>query len=195
MYKNTMNCKNCNVELADSRRSYCKECLSLKPEAKCKICNCKISLKNTYNYLRKKSKGFTCKSCLMIGDKNPSYGKKWDDDKKNRQSEIVKSKVDDEYRKKVSKGMKGKKVSDETKNKKRETERIKKENGYVRKPVSDEVRKKIGETSKIRMNDIDNKKKMRKSLELKNIWIPLDEKNDYHFYRNLSDWIGGCSYP
>ena len=77
----------------------------------------------------KKAKNLFCGNVCRVdfmkgrgtGKDNPNFGKKWNNERKESQSKIIKSKVDDEYRDKCSKGMKGKVVGKETKEKRRKT--------------------------------------------------------------------------
>lgn len=47
---------------------------------------------------------------------------------------------------------------------------------------SEEMREKVGNASRERFTDIEFQKKFRKSMEDAGIWIPLDQKDEYHVY-------------
>jgi len=118
---------------------------------------------------------------------NPNYGNRWTETKKIEQSKLMKSKVDEDFRRNCSKGMKGKKVSEETKKLKNET-MIKK---YGKLSFSsghtESTKKKIGLKSKEKFTE-NYYKKIRKINEDRGLWIPKNKKNDYIFYRELSNW-------
>jgi len=135
--------------------------------------------------------GESCRKAGMkgkgIGSDNPNFGKKWDDDRRERQSEIIKSRVDDEYRYNCAKGMGGKTVSEETKEKRKET-RFKKYGKYIPDFImSDETKIKIGEKSKAKFTD-EFKNKQYETMVERGIWLKREFKNPYDFYRSISNW-------
>ena len=180
--KSCLSCESIMIVVSNSKREK-------------KFCN--IDCKNSY-YRGKtleeslgKEKSILIRSKLsesLKGENNPNYNNKWTSEKKINQSNLIKSKVNDEYRKSCSTGMKGKLVSEETKQKKRETENQKKIEGYERPNISEETRDKIGKSSKERSNNLEYKLKIRKSNEDNNNWIKLKDKDDYKFYCKLSNW-------
>lgn len=181
-----MYCKICGNITTRKNSFICSDCREKKYEIVCPICKT-IRLSSVYYYLE--TQGFcSCKSCAVSGENNPGFGKKWSEEKKKRQSEIIKSKVNEEYLQKCSLGMKGKTVSKETKDKKRNTEKIKKENGYIRPSVSEQTRKKIGAGSLKKFLDISFISRWRKTMEERGIWTPKKNKDDYLFYRDISNW-------
>lgn len=119
------------------------------------------------------------------GEKNPNYGKKWDDQQKLAASIRQKEYLEDEDKRK--------KCGDSNRGKKFSPERIHKMHGnrskesYSR-PMSDETKKKLAITSSIRFTD-DYKKKQREKMESLGHWAPLDEKPEYEIYFALSDWV------
>ena len=182
-----MNCKICEKELLSKKsKKLCGECYNKKCEIKCVSCGKEYSVTPHY-FLKLEMKNHKCKQCKLKGEGNPNYGKKWSNELKEKVSKIIKSKVDDNYRLNCGKGMKGKNVSNETKMKRKET-LIKKYGklniftGHTKQSI--EI---ISTKSKNKFTP-EYLKKVRKTNEERGYWIPLDVKNDYHFYRDLSNW-------
>ena len=122
-----------------------------------------------------------------VGNDNPNFGKKWGDDRKARQSEIIKSKVDEEYKLNCSKGMSGVTVSEETKKKRVET-RFKKYGKFGPDLVhTAESKLKIGRKSSEKFTD-EFKERFYENMVEKGIWIQRESKDPYHFYRSLANW-------
>jgi hypothetical protein len=142
----------------------------------------------TANYYTKlELSNHRCKQCKLKGLGNPNFEKNWGKEKKEKHSILIKSKVDDDYRKKCSKGMKGKKVSNETKEKKRNTMLEKYGKLSNIHPMTLQTKKLIGEKSKLKFNE-EYLKRIRKINEEKGIWIPFEKKDEYKIYRDLSNW-------
>lgn len=182
-----MNCNICEKPF-DSKKSkkLCKECYNKKHEIVCLSCNKKYEF-TAHHFIKLNKKTFNCKKCSLKGSGNPNYGKKWDETKKIEQSNLIKSKVDDEYRLKCSKGMKGKVVLESTKKLKNET-MMKRYGKLSLSSGHDELtRKKIGIKSKEKFTK-EYLKKIRKINEDNGTWIPKNKKDDYLFYRDLSNW-------
>lgn len=160
-----INCSNCGKEIYKSA-CFLKRSKYLFCNNECRI----IYMKGTFT-----------------GKDNPNFGKKWDDERKKKQSEIIKSKVDDEYRLNCSKGMKGKKVDEETKKKAVET-RFKKYGKFGPDVIlSDDVKRKIGEKSRAKFTD-DFKNKMNQTMVERGHWVDIKNKDPYLFYRKISNW-------
>ena len=85
--------------------------------------------------------------------------------------------------------MKGKKVSEESKFKRKKTNELKILNGYIKPEMSEITKQKIGYKSSLKFTD-EYKQKMRSINEERGVWIPLNKKNDYRFYRDISNWVG-----
>lgn len=123
-------------------------------------------------------------SVRQQGENNPNFGHKWSEIQKLKQRELIKSKVDNDYRQKVGSANRGKKFS---------PERIKAchsnrtPESYSH-PHSDEIKQIIGEKSKEKFTD-DFKEKMRLIQEQKGNWIPLNQKTDWEIYKHESNWI------
>ena len=186
-------CKICDKKFkGDNRVSYCETCRTAKYEIPCK-CGLTVRIVNvyTYDYFREHER--CCVKCCrkytgsLIGEKNGSFGKEWSTEKRKIQSELIKSKVNDEYREKCSKGKKGKSVSKETIEKKLKTEREKIENGYQRPPYTEEAIKNIGNGSSKKFTP-EYKKYIRQIMEKNGAWIKLEEKDDYLLYKEFSNW-------
>lgn len=183
-----MKCKICKIELVGKSKILCNICTNKRHKITCKKCRkeCEISA----GYVRRIDLvTFNCKQCKLHGEGNPNFGKKWSEEKKKKQSKKIKTKIDDEYRKKCSKGMKGKKVSEDAKNKRKITNSLKLLNGYVKPEMSEITKEKIGKKSSSKFTE-EYKKKMRIINEKNGVWIPLENKDDYKFYRDISNWVG-----
>lgn len=183
-----MECKVCKKELVGKSKILCSICSNKRHKILCKKCGkeCEISA----GYIRKVDLvTFNCKQCKLHGEGNPNFGKKWSIEKRKKFSELTKSRVDDDYRKNCSKGMKGKKVSEDTKNKRKITNTLKLLNGYVKPEMSEKTKQKIGEKSSLKFTE-EYKQRMRVINEKNGVWIPLEKKDDYKFYREISNWVG-----
>lgn len=118
------------------------------------------------------------------GENNPNFGKAWSEEQKVKQGDIVKSKINDEYRIKAGSANRGKKFDDA---------RIHKMHGqrdsssYSRQHT-DESKKKIGILSKAKFTE-EYKAKVRATLVSLGKATPDSAKNDFHIYRANSDWI------
>jgi len=126
---------------------------------------------------------------LLKGEGNPNYGNKWDNQQKEKQSQLIKSKVDDEYRKKVATGMKGKGWKPESIEKRKDTllKRYGKLNNFTK--HSEDTKLKIGQKSKEKFTP-EYIKKVRVVNEENGNWVSIDIKPDYLFYREISNWVG-----
>lgn len=182
-----MDCQICKKQLLSKKsKILCGECYNKKHTIVCTNCNRSCNF-TPHHFLKLDVLSFKCKKCKLNGEGNPNFGKKWSESKKIKQSILIKSKVDENYRLSCSKGMKGKQVSEETKKMKNETMlktygKLSLSNGH-----NELTKKKIGLKSKEKFTKEYNKK-IRKLNEEKGFWIPLNKKNDYKFYRELSNW-------
>lgn len=141
---------------------------------------------NKYNYCSDECRVTGMKG-KGTGSDNSNFGKRWNDDRKVRQSEIIKSKVDEEYRLNCAKGMSGVTVSEETKKKRVET-RLKKYGKFGPDLVhTEESKAKIGRKSSEKFTD-EFKERFYENMVEKGIWVPRESKNPYHFYRSLANW-------
>lgn len=146
----------------------------------CKNCN------KTFLSYPSTKRVFCSKECdvnFKIGINNPNYNKKWTEDQKQKQSDLVKSKVDDEYRLNCSKANKGVKFSPEriaVMHNHRERE------SYIHIPT-EYTRKLIGLKSKEKFT-IEYKIKNRQKREENGTWMPLDQKDDFEIYYKESNW-------
>ena len=149
-----------------------------------KICSICDNEYNTYNPSQQ-----TCsKVCYGIsvrGKNNPNFGNKWTDEQKAIQSDLIKSKVDDEYRQKAGSANRGKKFNQERidamhKHRSRES--------YSR-PLSLEAKAKIGKKSKEKFNDPEYLIKQKSIMIERGFWIPDNQKTDYEIYQKEAHWI------
>jgi len=118
------------------------------------------------------------------GTNNPNYGNKWSDEDKQSQSDLIKSKVDDKYRKKAGSGNKGVKFS---------ADRIKKMHGdrdssSYSHPHTEQAKKRIGAGSKAKFTE-DYKKQVRKTLVNNGKAVPDSDKEDFAIYKMHAEWI------
>jgi hypothetical protein len=156
--------------------------------------NCGAEIYKSACFVKKSKNLFCGNECRVkymkgkgTGEDNPNFGKKWGDERKKTQSEIIKSKVDDEYRLNCAKGMKGKNVTEETKKKRVET-RFEKYGKFGPDVIlSDEAKRKIGEKSKAKFTD-DFKNKMQQTMVERGHWVDVKNKDPYLFYRGISNW-------
>lgn len=125
-----------------------------------------------------------CSAHYFTGEKNPNYGKKWTDDKKSKQSEIIKSKVDSAYREKCSSGNKGKKFSQS----RIDSMHAHRESSSYSRPHSESTKKLIGEKSKAKFSK-EYKQKQRQAFIERGLWISDQNKSDYEIYRKHADWV------
>lgn len=156
---------------------------------------CGSTLEKTEGQLKGKTYNYCNKKCLsehqkviFKGSNNPNYDNKWDVESRARQSEIVKSKVDDDYRKKCSKGMLGKTRSVETRLK--HSASVK---GVPKKPFTEMHKKNIGVSSAKKFTN-EYKKSFRKKMEENGNWIPLSEKTGYEIYFKESEFKFSFQY-
>lgn len=166
-----------------------------KLQLTCMICGKQFERYKThlFGFSEEKINEYTCSSKCKgeklkitgVGENNPNYGKRWSDDKKKAQSELVKSKVDEEYRNKSGSANRGKKFS---------KERIERMHGHRTKesyshPHTEEQKIQIGIKSKEKFTP-DYKKRIRKVMETRGNWIPLLQRDDYTLYRDkFANWI------
>jgi hypothetical protein len=182
-----MDCQICKKHLISKKsKILCGECYNKKHKIICITCN-KICEFIPHHYIKLNEKTFKCKQCKLRGIGNPNYGKKWSDTKKIEQSNLIKSKVNENYKLNCSKGMKGKIVSEETKKLKNDTMLKKYGKLSFSSGHSELTKKKIGLKSKEKFTD-DYTKKIRKINEDRGVWISKDKKDDYTFYRESSNW-------
>jgi hypothetical protein len=160
-----VNCSNCGAEIYKSA-CFIKRSKNLFCGNECKV-----------KYM--KGRG--------TGEDNPNFGKKWDDERKKVQSEIIKSKVDDEYRLNCARGMKGREVKTETKDQRKKTmlERYGRLSNTTK--LSDEAKTIIGKKSSEKFTD-EFKAKQYEVMVERGLWVSREAKNPYHFYRSLANW-------
>ncbi len=132
------------------------------------------------------SKRFCTKKCMgvgLTGANNPNYGNKWTLEKRILQSNLVKSKVDKEYREKVGKANRGKKFSEE---RIRSMHAHRDKSSYSH-PHTEENKKKIGQKSKEKFTP-EFKQNLRKKMIERGHWIDDCQKTDFQIYQKLSQW-------
>jgi len=175
-------------------------------ELECEQCGTKYN-KRIY-YLKNNKHNFCCKKCknewqkgkcplseeqkkdLSIrfrGENNPNYCNKWSDEQKKRGGQLTSLRMTDEMKAHLSAKLTGRKISEESM--KNYAEGGKKRRGRPQYIATEETKNKIGIKSLEKFTS-EFKIKFRKTNEDRGYWIPLDEKEDYIFYRDLSNWKG-----
>jgi hypothetical protein len=178
-----VNCYICNTEIKTYKKNTRKFCS--------RVCLYAFNKGRTWEDIHGKEKSLALKekqSAEFSGKNNPNFGNSWTDEQRKVQSEKISLLVDDDFRINCAKGMSGKTVSDETKEKKFITMELKKSNGWVKPDMSDETKLKIGQKSKEKFLDPTHNHKKRLAMEAAGAWVPLDLKNDYLLYKDLSNW-------
>ena len=117
------------------------------------------------------------------GSNNPNYGNNWSDEEKQSQSDLIKSKVDNEYRKKAGSANKGVKFT---------KERINLMHGHrdsdsYSRPHTEKSKEKIGVKSKAKFTDA-YKKRVRKTLVKNGKAVPDSNKDDFEIYKAHAEW-------
>jgi hypothetical protein len=157
-------CLNCNKKYKTKfeTQKYC-----------CKVC------KNLHQKITQIGRKYKPK----YGKENSNYGNKWSEEQKLKQSDLIKSKVNDEYRFKCGSPRRGKKLDRET---------IIKMHGNREKssyshPHTKESKLKIGIKSKEKFTP-EYFKKIRSIMEKNGSWVPLSKKEDRSVYFKESNW-------
>ena len=126
-----------------------------------------------------------CRSKLMsvefTGENNPNYGNVWDNESRESQSILVKSKVDLEYRRKCAKGRAGKKFTFS------DAHKLNLSIASTGRILSHETKKLIGIKSSAKFTD-DYKLAHRKMMEDLGNWVPMESVSDYKLYYRLCEW-------
>lgn len=179
-------CKICGSELSKKAKNVCGVCYYKKHKITCNECKKENEVSANY-FIKLSESSYICGTCKRKGDGNPNYGNNWSEEQKQAQTKLIKTKVNDEYRKKCSSGKLGKIVSSETKEKriKTLTERFGKASGFI--SHTDSSKKLIGEKSKEKFTP-EYKEKIRLLNEKSGNWIPLFKRNEYSLYKDLSNW-------
>jgi hypothetical protein len=141
---------------------------------------CSVACKNSQQSTDYKGR----KGTPRFGPDNPNFGKKWSDERRKAQSELVKSKVDEEYRRKCSTANKGVKFS---------PERIARMHNHrthesYSHPHSDETKQIISQKSSEKFKQPGYMERYRRTKEERGYWIPKHLKSDYEVYFNESNW-------
>jgi hypothetical protein len=181
-----MLCKLCGKELGKRSKVLCGECYTKKYKVKCINCEKEYEVRSHF-FLKLDLSTHECKQCKLCGTGNPNYGKRWSDEQKIVQSKLMSSKVNENTRLNSSKGMKGKHVSEETMNKRRETNKLKILNGFKSPTHTEEQKKQIGIKSSLKFTK-EYKERMRIVNEKNGTWTPLEIRDEYHLYREFSNW-------
>lgn len=155
--------------------------MSKKITKSCPICN------NEFITWKSSKKIYCSKACMGIafrGKNNPNYGNSWSDEKKIAQSELIKEKINDEYRLRAGSANRGKKFS---------KERIMAMHGHRSRESyvkfhSDETKKLIGIKSKNKFTP-EYKTEFRKMMIESGEWISDVDRSDLEIYKMHSSWV------
>jgi len=188
---NIMECGICKSKLTGKAKKICSNCNAIKHKIQCIKCN-EVQYVTAHYYITINLNNAVCKKCVnksKTGANNPNYGKNWSEEQRKNQSNLIKSKVDDEYRTNCAKGMSGKIVDDSVKLKRRNT--LIKKYGSLKTMTThtDASKKLIGISSAKKFTD-EYKKRIRILNEERGNYIKLSEKDEYLFYRGISNWNG-----
>lgn len=121
----------------------------------------------------------------FLGENNNNYGNRWSEEQRQKSSDMMKLKVNDDFRWKMGAARRGKKfiLSDSHK------ANIRKNNQTRNYQHSAKSKLLIGKKSSEKFTP-EYKQKQRNKLELNGRWIPLKEKTDYQIYCKQSQWVG-----
>ena len=125
-----------------------------------------------------------CYNTIIIGNNNPNFNHKWSQEKRNKQSELVKSKITDEVKYKSGSANRGKKFSQSRINK---MHKHRSKESYSRTPT-EKTKKIIGIKSKAKWTE-EYKLQYRKKMEALGYWISLDNRTDIKDYYIKANWI------
>jgi hypothetical protein len=142
-----------------------------------------------YYFKKKDVQTYLCRSCGSKGDRNNNYGNSWTEEQKKIQSTLVSSKVDDEYRERCGKSMRGKTVAQETIDKQLNTKMERYGTLNFHRGFTEEGLTILGEKSAAKFTP-EFKRKRREVMESRGHWLTLDKKDEYLVYRELADWKG-----
>lgn len=121
----------------------------------------------------------------LLGENNPNFNKRWDDELKEKQRERMLIAMTPERRTEIGNQHRGKTLSKET---------IQKIHGHrtsesYSRPHTEDSKKKIGEKSSKKFEDKEFTVKYRKTMEERGYWVPLKDRDAYEVYADASDWI------
>ena len=125
-----------------------------------------------------------CMGINNCGANNPNFGNKWSDEQRNKQAELVKSKVNIEYRLNSGSANRGKKFT---------AKRIKKMHAHrdstsYSRPHTEETKKIISKKSKAKFTE-EYRVKVRKTLVENGTATPDSEKSDFAIYKSYAEWV------
>lgn len=148
----------------------------------CPVCGVKFEV-----YPSKISQNTCSRNCSRIfysGENNPNFGKKWSQEKKETQSLIVKSTVDQRYRELAGSANRGKKFSSKQIAAMHEN-RSKESYSHPHNDVSKTL---IGKKSSEKWTQ-EYKEKNRQTREELGHWVKDSDKSDWEIYEKQSNWI------
>jgi len=175
-------CIVCGAEFETNykQKKFCSSTCKFSP---CVICG--VPTKN------KKTCSAECKgkylSITQQGENNPNFGNTWSHSQKVAQSCLIKSKVNDNYRKRAGSANRGKTFSKERISAMHD-HRSPDSYGVGVNGHSAETLATISKKSKAKFTD-EYKQKFRLKMEELGYWIPTSSKSDYAIYFKDSNWI------
>jgi hypothetical protein len=156
---------------------------------KCPVCNKTF---NRYASQAKAKSVYCSKECYAInmqssmkGKNNPNFNKRWSEQQKKKQSQLIKSKVTDELRYKYGTANRGKKFNQE----RIEAMHKHRDKQSYSRPHTKKSKDLIGIKSKQKWENPEYLQKYRQTMENNGYWIPISEKSDFEIYYQEADWI------
>ena len=149
------------------------------------IKNCTVCKKEFTTYKQKQqSCSQKCNGIRTKGENNPNLGNTWTREQKQKQSKLIKSKVDNDYREKAGSANRGKKFSSERIVKMHE---MRSRESYSH-PHTEETKRIIGLKSKEKFKNLEYQNRMRSIMTERGYWISEKDKSDWELYRFESHW-------
>ena len=165
------------------------------PKTKYACTYCKKEFFRYSSCVRNINAVFCCRKChatwaienkIHAKENNANYGKKWTNEQRKKAGELISKRYDDpEYRYNIGKSNRGKKLSLEIRKKMSEGS-IGVGLGYKH---TEETKRLIGIKSKKKFEDQEYFVRIRKKMEEKGYWTPLEQKKDLDIYYEESNWI------
>lgn len=150
----------------------------------CPICSTQLSTyQNSITCSRK------CAALNQRGSNNSNFGKKWSNEKKKSQSDLIKSKVDDKYREIAGSANRGVKFSQE----RIDAMHGHKDSASYSHPHSEETKLIIGQKSSDKFTD-EYLQRQREQFVKLGYWVSDDQKDDFEIYHLHSSWITDMWY-
>ena len=157
---------------------------SKKREVICGVCDKKFYVSASQSHRK-----FCSKSCMGVaftGENNPNHGNAWSQDQRKRQSSLIKSKVDVDYRIKAGSANRGKRFDIDRIER---MHRNRASSSYSRKHT-EQSKQLIGQKSKAKFTK-EYRERVKQKMILSGVWIPDHLRTDLELYRIKANWIAG----